>query len=59
MPSATSRVAMYAIWLLVPNLILLSNTRRTRKNKKLLFLGAIVVSALIASLLVVRFVLSS
>jgi PKD repeat protein len=51
MPSATSRVAMYAIWLLVPNLILLSNTRRTRKNKKLLFLGAIVVSALIASLL--------
>ena len=51
MPSATSSVATYAIWLLVPNVILLSTTRRTRKNKKLLFLGAIVVSALIASLL--------
>jgi PKD repeat protein len=50
-PSATSRVPVYAIWLLVPNLILLSNTRRTRKNKRLLFLGAIVVTALMASLL--------
>ena len=51
MPSSASRVPMYAIWLLVPNLILLSNPRRTRKSKKVLFLGAIVVSALIASLL--------
>jgi PKD repeat protein len=49
-PSFASRVPMYAIWLLVPNLILLSNTRRARKSKKALFL-AIIVSALIASLL--------
>lgn len=51
MPSAASRVPMYAIWLLVPNLILLSNIRRTGKNKKLLLFGAVVVGALIASLL--------
>jgi hypothetical protein len=51
MPSAASRVPMYAVWLLVPNLILLSNIRRTEKNKKLLLFGAVVVGALIASLL--------
>ena len=50
-PPASSRVLMYAIWLLVPNLILLSNIRSAGKNKKLLFLGAVIASALIASLL--------
>ena len=50
-PPASSRVLIYAIWLLVPNLILLSNIRSAGKNKKLLFLGAVIASALIASLL--------
>jgi hypothetical protein len=52
MPSSASRVPVYAIWLLVPNLILRCNAHRTKKNKKLqFFLCAIVVGALSASLL--------
>ena len=52
MPSSASRVPVYAIWLLVPNLILRCNAHRTKKNKKLqFFFCAIVVGALTASLL--------
>ena len=51
MPSFSSHLPLYAILLLVSNLILLSNTRGIRKHKKVLFLGAIVVTALIGSLL--------
>src|SRR5437660_2158617 len=52
MPSSASRVPVYAIWLLVPNLILRCNAHRTKKNKKLqFFFCAIVVGALTALLL--------